>query len=618
MKIFVILLIGLSALILACAGGEDSPAPDSMIRAITGEKVFRTNSPKPRTLDPQQCNDVGCARFIDEIYSGLLTLVLVPKQEAELYAKDHHGLPMLTGEVMEQMPSLWQKWAKTYLREQDSMAIALAPDIAKEVPESKYNSDGTVSYTFELRRNVFFHNGKHMTAHDFKFSFERAASGNWPDRFSVFTIPNADLYLSDIVGVRERMFNKEGVEEVSGVEVLGDYTLRITIDAPKSYFLWKLTYPTAFVIDKDKIIDPITGEVQKEDWTDPPNGTGPFSAVPGNEETVLAANSNFYLGRPYLDKIVFNHQGGQSTIFAYDAGEVDITGVGTDYLPRTKPEHEKYDPEFAKQYRSGPLFDIWYVVFNTEKPPFDDPDVRRAFAMALDTEELNVIGEGLFTPAESIIPPGITGYDQDLRGIPFDPKGAEELLKGSRYWGTEELKSVEFIRGGSGPEAGSFSEAILGMWRKHIEKPLGISIIVDEPATGGVYQNRVTGGDYEIAIAGWVADYPDPEDFLDLKLYCNRITDPITGKERCERDYANNHARYYNPEFDRLLEEARIEQDLEKRIALYQEAQRIAINDVPWIPLVHSRNSIAIKPHVSGYYPAPMVIPIFRFIDIVE
>jgi oligopeptide transport system substrate-binding protein len=618
----IVLVAAFTVLLAACGGGSPSQnqaadkgkaaSSPKVVSSPAGEKIFRMNVGKYSTLDPQQCNDVGCALFVDEIYSGLLTLTIVPKEKYHNYVQER-GLPMLSGKIMEQMPRLWQEWAgASYMKKFDSMAIVLAPDIAKEIPEPVLNADGTVSYTFNLRENVKFHNGKPMTAHDFKFSFERAASPNWPDRASAFTIPTADLYLADIVGVRDRMFKKEGVDEVRGVEALDDYTLRITIDAPKPYFLWKLTYPTSFVIDKDKIINPLTGKVQDGDWTDPPNGTGPFSAIPGTEETVLVANKNFYLGRPLLDKVIFNHEGGQSTIFPYDAGKIDITGVGVDYLPRTNPKSNKYDPEFARQYISGASLDIFYVVLNTQKPPFDDKKVRQAFAMAVNSQDLAIIGEGLYIPAEGILPPGVAGYDPDFRGIPYDPEGAKALLRESRYWGTDKLSKVEFLRGGTGPQVGAGIELILDSWKKN----LGIEIVIDEPAAGGVYQNRMNGGDYQITVSGWILDYPDPEDVLDLKLFCNFMVDPQTGKNRCERDYANNQARYNNPEFDKLLIEARTEQDPKRRVELYRQAHEIVVNDAPWIPLVHTKNSIAVKPWVLGYYPASMVIPIFRFIDI--
>ena len=610
-------LLGLSvfimALAVACGSSEGSVTKDeapSPTVAMQGEKILELGMGSPSTLDPQQCNDVGCAMYVDEIYSGLLTLTLVPKEKLSEYS-EQRNVPVLKEGVVEKLPGLWQEWANTYMKKSDSMAVVLAPDIAKEVPEPVLNDDGTVSYTFHLRDNVFFHNGKHMTAHDFKFSFERAASPNWPDRWSAFTLPTADLYLSDIVGVRDRMFKKAGVSEVTGVEVVEDYILKITIDAPKSYFLWKLTYPTAFVIDKDKLVDPSTGEARNQNWTDPPNGTGPFSMVPGTDQSLLLANKEFYLGAPYLDKVVINHQGGQNPIFAYDAGDVDMAGLGVDYLPRINPASPKYDEARASQYISTTSFDVFYVAFNTEKAPFDDLNVRRAFAMAINKSDLAIIGEGLYTPANGIVPPGIAGYDPEFEGIKYDPEKAKELLRASKYWGTDTLKNVELLKGGSGPDVGPVTELVLDAWRN-----IGIDVVLDEPATGGVYQSRVSGGDYQISMSGWIADYPDAEDFLDLKLYCNMTQDPVTGKQRCERDYANNQARYHNVEFDMLLEKARVEQDPEARTALYKKAQEIAVNDAPWIPMVHTKNSIVVKPHVKGYYPAPMMVPMFRFIDI--
>ena len=239
-----------------------------------GVKVLRLLSGEPSTLDPQIANDTLAALYVEEIYSGLLTLVPLPKEVSKHYASERE-LPILTDGVVEKMPTLWQEWArKKYLAPDKGIDIVLAPDLAKEVPKPVNNPDGTVSYTFKIRENATFHNGKKVTANDFKFSFERAADPVGPDKASPFTLPTADLYRSDIVGVKDKMYGK--AKEVRGVEALDELTLKITIDAAKSYFLWKLTYPTAFVIDKDKIIHSRTGQPLDIDWTAQPNGTGPF------------------------------------------------------------------------------------------------------------------------------------------------------------------------------------------------------------------------------------------------------------------------------------------------------------------------------------------------------
>src|SRR3990170_3225301 len=207
--IAVVLVVVLGGLSLAMLGGgsssdggnrrnSGSPAPETspLPKRVQGE--LRLVGPNPLTLDPACTSDVSSAEYIMEIFSGLAT-----------FDRD----------------------------------LKLVPDIAERWDIS---GDGTV-YTFHLRRGVKFHDGsRQVTADDFKFSMERALD---PDTLSTV----GSVYLDDIVGAKE--FAAGDADEVSGIEVVEDYTLRITIDAPKSYFLAKLTYPTAFVVDQREVGD---------------------------------------------------------------------------------------------------------------------------------------------------------------------------------------------------------------------------------------------------------------------------------------------------------------------------------------------------------------------------
>ncbi|HXF52312.1 MAG TPA: peptide ABC transporter substrate-binding protein, partial [Dehalococcoidia bacterium] len=306
----------------ASSGGEDRE--DS-----GGKKVLRIPGSDPITLDPAVAQDVESATYIVEIFGGLVTL-------------DEN--------------------------------LNVVADLAEEVPTKEnggISPDGTV-YTFHIRQDAFFHDRRPVTAEDVKYSWERALD---PSTASVV----AEFYLGDIVGARDKARGR--AEEVSGIEVVDDRTLRVTIDAPKPYFLQKLTYPTAFVVDRREI------ESNPRNWTLKPNGTGPFKLKEWRlgERIVLEANKDYHLGAPKIDEVQFLLAGGG--LSAYEAGEVDISGVPLDDTERIQDPSEPLNAE----YHTADDLSIFYIGFNTERPPFDDVKVRQAFAMSIDREKINEV-----------------------------------------------------------------------------------------------------------------------------------------------------------------------------------------------------------------------------------
>lgn len=597
-KVFTVLMIIVllsGFIITACEEQKSTP----IVVPQEGGKVLRLLSGEPSTLDPQIANDVLSALYIEEIYSGLLTLVPLPKAVSRQYISERE-LPILNDGLVEKMPALWQEWVdKKYIGPNKEVDIVLAPDLAKEIPKPVNNPDGTVSYTFVIREDATFHNGKKVTAHDFKFSFERAADPVGPDKASMFTLPTCDLYLSDIVGVKDKMRAK--VKEVRGVEVIDELTLRITIDAPKTYFLWKLTYPTAFVIDKDKIIHSRTGQPLDIDWTAQPNGTGPFMLEERTiKKIVLKKNKNFYLDPPLIDQIEFNLEGGES-VTLYQQAKTHLLGIGPEEIERMS--------EFKGEYFSTPEFGIYYIAFNCEKPPIDDVSVRKALAYAIDMDTITQKTlKNLLASPQGILPPGIPGYRPDFKGVPYNPQKAREYLESSRYWdanlktlvvGGQPVK-LTLNRSGRGPSPGDVTAAILDMWKKN----LGIEVVPKTPLDFSTFQKEIQLGKFDMFIHGWIADYPDPEDFLDLKFHS-------------ERRVENRETRYKNLEVDKILNLARLEQNNEKRIRLYQEAEDLIMQDLPWLPLFYNKNTLVVSEQVKGYYPLPLAIPFFRYIDIV-
>ncbi|HLF77608.1 MAG TPA: ABC transporter substrate-binding protein, partial [Dehalococcoidia bacterium] len=343
----------------------------------------------PITLDPALAGDAGSATYIAEVFGGLVTI-----------SKD----------------------------------LKIEPDIAESWEVSP---DGKV-YTFKLRRGALFHDGRPVTAEDFKYSLDRTA------KLGQSVSATADAYLGDIVGARD--VTRGRADTISGVKVIDSSTLQITIDAPKSYFLAKLTYPTAFVVDKSQV------ESNPRNWTRKPNGTGPYKIVEWrlNERIILQANDRYHLGAPSVKRVVYNLAGG-SSLTQYENGEIDVSGIGISDIERVQSSR---DP-LSKEYVSGPNLSISYIGFSAKTPPFDDPKVRQAFAAAIDREQIaRVVMKGMLPVANSIMMPGLPGYNQNAKAIPFDPARAKQLLAESKYKDARGLGNVTMTEMGGGASAG--------------------------------------------------------------------------------------------------------------------------------------------------------------------
>jgi oligopeptide transport system substrate-binding protein len=530
-------VVGAVALLGGCGGAEEGlPSQETPTASAAGGEL-RLLGVDPITLDPACASDVDSASYIMEIFGGLVTV---------------------------------------------DRDLQIVPDIAESWDES---ADGTV-YTFHLRRGVLFQKGdRQVTASDVKYSMERALD---PDTESTV----AEIYLGDIVGAADFVDGK--ADEVTGIEVLDNYTLRITIDAPKPYFLAKLTYPTGFVVDRRQVEGSTC--LSNTNWQRNPNATGPFKLKEWDlgQSIVLEPNSHYHLGAPLLGRVVYT-LGGGSAITMYENNEIDVTGVGLNDIERVRDPAEPLNKEFYE----APRMDIWYIGFNVNKPPFDDPKVRQAFAHAIDKDKLiQVVLLDAVVKAEGILPPDIPGFNQNLQGLDFDPEEARQLLAESSYGGPEGLPDLEIASSGRGASVGPVAEAILAMW----EDNLGVKVSVRQTEFA-TFLDDLRNGDYQMFELGWVADYPDPENFLKIQFHSGST---------------NNYTQYANAEVDRLLEEADTETDEATRLSLYQQAEQIIVDDAPWIPLFHDEFNVLIKPYVKGYILPPFVIPRLRYVQIEE
>ncbi len=448
--------------------------------------------------------------------------------------------------------------------------LNLIPDLAEGWDVS---ADGTV-YTFRLRDNAKFHDGRPVTAQDVAYSWERAAS---PALGSDTVL----TYLGDIVGVKEMKAGQ--ADRIRGLAILDDHTLQVTIDAPKPYFPMKLTYATAFVVDKANV-------ESGEDWYRHPNGTGPYKLVEWKpfERIVYERNEEFYFGAPSIPYVVVNLYSGAG-FRLYEAGQIDITSLPLYSLDRFADPTEPLHNELV----TGVNLCTSYVVFDVTRPPFDDLNVRKAFSMAFDRQKyMEVVLKGRALPAIGPYPPGLPGFNIHLKGLSYDPEEARRLLAESKYGNN--LPPIVFTDAGYGSYVGADVAAMAQMWQQN----LGVTITVEnlEP---NFYLDQVHAGNYgQLLGSGWCADYPDPENFADVLFH---TASP------------QNTGKYSNPALDALLERARVEQDVSKRIALYQQAEQMIVDDAAVIFLTHSLTYKLVRPYVKGYVFTPIDIPLERY-----
>jgi oligopeptide transport system substrate-binding protein len=505
----------LCSLLVGCQCGQGVPPPPP----AGGEGTLNLYGIDPLTLDPALSSEMTSHECVTQLFSGLVR----------------------PGDDLEPTGDIAKSW--------------------------QISDDGR-TYTFYLRQDVKFQDGRQVKAEDFKYSWERACD---PETGSL----TAATYLGDIVGVKEVLAGK--TKDISGVKVIGDFTLEVTIDAPKSYFLSKLTYSTAFVVDR--------ANVEKGGkWWRTPNGTGPFKLKQweGGKQLVLERNGLYYGDLARVSQVVFHLWGGVP-MSMYETGEIDVSDVYLNYIEKVTDE----SGPFYSDLRVVPELSFFYIGFNATKPPFDDGNIRRAFSQAIDKDKVvSLVFKGMMRRADGILPPGMPGYNEGLSGLGFDIGKAKELIAQSSYGDISALPPITITTMGWGGPIESELEAIVYQWRQN----LGVEVRVRQLEPQRFLYNLKEEKD-EMFYLGWIADYPHPQDFLDVLFH--------SGAD-------NSYSGYSNPAVDALLEEAGVEQNSERSLALYQQAEQKLVADAACLPLYFGQSYIIVKPYVKGYNLSPL------------
>lgn len=426
--------------------------------------------------------------------------------------------------------------------------------------------DGGKTYIFHLKKGVKFTNGREMHADDFKWCIERACN----PKFNSNTAPE---YLNDIVGVNDRLKGK--ASEVSGVQVVDPYTLKIQIDAPKPYFLGKLTYPVAFVYAKEAIPDPGSEMTDVKQLV----GTGPFifSQYAPGQLCTLVANKDYHEGAPLLAKIERPIVKDPSTrLNMFKKGDLDLVQLAREDLPGVQQDAQLKN---QLQYFDRPA--MWYIGLNCGVAPFNDVRIRQAVAQAINVDEIvqTTLG-GVNKKADGILPPAVLGHRTNAAVWNYNPDAARKLLAAAGHANGQGLPDLTIRFRASLPDIRLVAEKVA----TDLKQNLNMTVTLQEMEWRSYLELNNT-GKMPFFHMRWGADYLDPQNFLSTLL-------ASYGPE--------NHVNYANPQFDALCRKADSDLNQDERLKLYAQAEDIALKDAPFVPIYFQRDIELISPRVKG------------------
>ncbi|HEV8633047.1 MAG TPA: peptide ABC transporter substrate-binding protein [Chloroflexota bacterium] len=506
-------------------GGAACNGPIPLDVMLDRGATLRVHGAPPTSLDPALVSDSVSWSYLIQIFSGLVRL----------------------DERLEIVPDLAERWE-------------LSPDGR--------------TYTFTVRADAKFHSGRAVTADDFKYALERALN---PATHST----TAHSYLGDIVGAADLLAGR--ATDLRGVRAPDPRTLEIEIDAPKSYFLAKLTHPISFALDRANV-------ESGQSWFERPNGAGPFRLAAWERDTKISLlRFNGYWAGPARVRAVEFDLSPVPGVVLYERGDVDVTEVDLGDLDRVG------DPKnpLSRELVVTPLLSTWYVGMNARMPPFDDPFVRRAFALATDRPRLTrVFFRDTRTAATTILPPGLPGHNPDVRAPAFDVPRARQVLAQSRYAG----RMPEIVLA-VGAGSASTGEAMAEMYARN----LGVDVGVRE--WGEDFLPMLERREAQMFLTGWIADYPHPENFLDILFH--------------SRSNANYGASA-DPALDQVLEAARVERDEGRRADLYAQAERAILDQAAAIPIHHEVARALVRPYVRGLVWTPLGVLSYHNVEVGE
>lgn len=408
----------------------------------------------------------------------------------------------------------------------------------------KYSADKK-TLTLTLDTDIKFSSGKKLTASDVKASWE-ANFGKGQDWSNL-----ANLFLP-VSGGFDRIEGKS--QEISGVKVVDNHTIRIKLEQPNAIFIYMLTNPLFWVYDTTAVKDPDT---------QPPPGTGPFilKEHKDNSHFLLVRNEKYHGDKPHLVALdVKVYEDANQAMSDYKAGKLDYL----DQVPLDQIKAIRKDPVLKKRFIYRPLLYTYSLGFNISQPPYDNNySLRRALNYAIDRKSIanNLLG-GAYQPLRGVLPEGVPGYDADRRGYGFDQEKARQLLEEAGYPGGQGLEPLVISYDNS-----PGNQEVMQTVAEQLGK-IGVRAQL-QPLEWDYYRKQVGRIEMSCFRLGWQADYPDADSFMYNLFHSKRIG-------------ISNYYSYNNPQLDRVLDASRQQaSDSDKRLKLINQAENIVVDDAP-------------------------------------
>ena len=461
--------------------------------------------------------------------------------------------------------------------------VAFDPKTSQAVPavaESWEASADARVWTFHLRQGTTFHNGREVTAADFKYAWERICD---PENESFIA-----YHLAAVQGFDEMQSGASAA--LDGVKVLDDYTLQVTLSYPFADFDYVVAHTALAPVPREEV------EKDPAAYAENPVGNGPFMmAEPWqHDQYIKVVRYDGYYGSPaYVDGVEFKIVKDPETAFLeFKAGNLDFTPIPSGQVAATVAEYGESPDGLesfpGRQTLLGPEATLYFFVFNTEDPVLRDADVRRAISLAVNRDAIaQTIFEGVRTPASSIVPPGIVGYEDGAWAYSrFDREEATRLLARAGHADGEGIPElVLFTNSGGG------HEDVLALMQADL-KAIGIQSRI-ESAELAQFLEMLGNKQFQIARYSWTADYP----IIDNFVY------PLFHSEG-----GDNQSLYADPVVDQALVEARGITSPEERVAAYREIVRMIGDDAPALPIVAYQHQYLGSERVHGLVYSPLGI----------
>jgi oligopeptide transport system substrate-binding protein len=440
------------------------------------------------------------------------------------------------------------------------------------VAESWTISDDGRTYTFKIRENAKWSNGDAHTAHDYVWSWWRAlqtALGN-QYAYMLFPIKNAKRYYdgdtTDFADV--------------GVKALDNRTLEVTLANPTSYFLQLLDHYSLFPVHQETIEKFGRADERGTRWSYEGNlvGNGPFKLVEWKINRHITVNKNPHYwdeSNVSLNAIVFKPVDNAVTEERmFRAGQLHVTSS----VPADKIT--AYQKQNAPELKITPYLGTYFYRLNINTPQLKDRRVRRALGMAIDRKQLvENITKGGQIPAYTMTPPGTMGYYPES-SLEFNPVAAKQLLSEAGYPNGEGFPPIEILYNTNEGHR-KIAVALQEMWKNYLN--IDIRLLNQE---WKVYLATESAGDYQISRGGWIGDYVDPNNFLDMFL-CNG---------------GNNRTGWCNEKYDKLiLDVAPSQASHSERLKIFQQAETLLLEDMPIIPVYTYTSIKLLDPSVKNF-----------------